>query len=303
MQAAFNRAMQYDENDLMEAAEKLEVWRSFLKAFPESNPYSKDDDQLRRQAEERLEHWQVPESFKVVQGSKPGEERTFDGIKFVWIPPGEFWMGSPKSEKKRFNNEGPLHTVRIAKGFWLGKFEVTQAEYERVMGKNPSHFKGSSHPVESLSWNDAVEFCGKLSGQSGAIYRLPTEAEWEYACRAGTTTRFNTGDSDSELGRAGWYAGNSRRKTHDVGQKAPNAWGLFDMHGNVWEWCSDWYGEDYYGSSPGVDPTGPGSGSRRVIRGGSWYNLARYCRSAARYRYDPRYRYFNIGLRVARSSN
>ncbi len=249
---------------------------------------------------------------------KPGEERNFDGMKFVWIPAGEFRMGSSKGERdwavsqgakrEELSDEGPVRTVRITKGFWMGKYEVTQAQYERVMGKNPSYFKGSNRPVGCVSWNDWVEFCEKMAAKStsGGRCRLPTEAEWEYACRAGTTTKFYGGDSLDDLARAGWYSGYwGSAATQAVGKKEANAWGLYDMHGNAYELCSDWYSEGYYGTrpNPDSDPTGPSSGSYRVVRGGSWTAAARFCRSASRTMNDPRGRDRYSGFRVVRSSD
>jgi formylglycine-generating enzyme required for sulfatase activity len=184
------------------------------------------------------------------------------------------------------------------------------------MGNKPSRFSGDNKPVENVSWFDCVEFCNKLSEKEGLEpvyningknvtwdknkngYRLPTEAEWEYACRAGTTTRFNTGDSDSDLEKAGWFDDNSNIQTCPVAQKAPNNWGLYDMHGNVWEWCWDCYGD--YSSGSVTDPYGPSSGSNRVIRGGHWRNIARYCRSADRNYYGPNGSYYGIGFRFVR---
>ncbi len=211
------------------------------------------------------------------------------GVKMdlVWISPGEFMMGSPAGEIGRHDNEGPQHRVSISKGFWMGKCDVTQGQWERVMESNPSYFKnsGANAPVEYVSWNACQEFLKKLNQRSDIkdreIHaRLPTEAEWEYACRAGTTTRFNTGDGDADLDRAGWYVGNSDRKTHPVGEKQANAWGLYDMHGNVWEWCQDWYGN--YDAGASTDPAGPASGACRVLRGGAWTYVAGDCRSAYR---------------------
>ena len=210
-----------------------------------------------------------------------------------WIPPGSFMMGSPSSEANRGNIENQV-SVRLNRGFWMAETEVTQAQWRSVMGTDPSHFKGDTLPVENVSWNDAVEFCRKLSSSTGLSVSLPTEAQWEYACRAGTTTRFHSGDSDGDLGMVGWFITNAGSKTNPVGQKAANAWGLRDMHGNVREWCLDRSG----GSLPGgTDPTGPSAGSGRVLRGGSLYGSAQECRSARRGGNDPSYRSYFIGFR------
>ncbi len=229
------------------------------------------------------------------------------GIKLAFIPSGEFQMGSPDSDPDASDLEKPQHTVRITKPFYLGVTEVTQEQYERVMGTNPSNFKGAQLPVERVSWEDAVEFCRKLSGlpaerSAGRMYRLPTEAEWEYACRAGSKTKWSFGDSESSLGDYAWWSGNSARQTHPVGQKKPNAWGLYDMQGNVREWCSDWLVLAYYRSSPTDDPQGPATGSFRVHRGGSWGDGAGYCRSAYRSGLAPSNRRGSLGFRLALSS-
>jgi len=168
------------------------------------------------------------------------------------------------------------------------------------MGTNPSILKGAQLPVVQVSWDDAVEFCRKLSEKEGRTFRLPTEAEWEYACRAGTQTKWSFGDSESALGEYAWYDGNSDNKTHPVGEKKPNAWGLHDMHGNVFEWCSDWKRE--YTSASMSDPTGTEAGSYRVARGGGWIYGARFCRSAYRFGNTPGYRCNDLGFRVASSS-
>ena len=238
---------------------------------------------------------------------RTGTSRVFDGIEFVWIPPGEFRMGS--TSRHADSDEKPVTRVRITRGFWLGKYEVTQRQWEGVMGSNPSGFNscGGDCPVEGFSWNDAQEFIGKLNGRSGGRrYRLPTEAEWEYAARAGTTTDTYAGDitkpsgNDPVLNRIAWYHENSGGGTHPVGRKAPNAWGLHDMLGNVREWVGDWYG-DYSGGTV-TDPDGPRSGSVRVNRGGSWNYDARDCRSAYRIRNWPGGRFnFYLGFRLLRT--
>jgi formylglycine-generating enzyme required for sulfatase activity len=243
-----------------------------------------------------------------------GEELALDlgnrvKIEFVWIPPGSFKMGSPDGERGLRDCEGPAHDVTLTKGLWMGKYEVTQEQYQQMTGRSPSKFKDDENPVEQVSWRDATRFCEVLTTKLGRTLplrwrgklktvRLPTEAEWEYACRAGTTTRFHTGDSETDLSNAGWDKGNSGGRTHPVGGKKPNAWGLYDMHGNVWEWCLDWFGADYYRHSPVTDPQGAASGSRRVKRGGSWYVHASMCGVAYRYYSTPGSSNNNIGFRV-----
>jgi len=231
----------------------------------------------------------------------------------VFIPPGTFRMGSPPDEMDRMDWEGPQTAVTISRGFWMGKCEVTQGEYLAVMGSNPSNFTGDTNrPVEQVSWNDVTAYCAALSERerlAGRIgtnseYRLPTEAEWEYACRGWTSTRFSYGDDPgyTNLTNYAWYDGNSGLTTHPVGQKLANPWGLYDMHGNVWEWCQDWFSDRLPGGIA-VDPRGPGTGSRRVIRGGCWHfwldwAIARYCRSASRILYVPGLRLIFFGFRV-----
>jgi formylglycine-generating enzyme required for sulfatase activity len=226
------------------------------------------------------------------------------GMKLALIPKGTFKMGSFQKEEGRDEDE-VRHEVTLSNDFFLGVTEVTQKQYQEVMGKNPSKFVGAQRPVEMVSWEDAVEFCERLSElpeekKAGRVYRLPTEAEWEYACRAGSKTAFSFGDESGSLGDFAWFKDNSDGKTQSVGEKKPNAWGLYDMHGNVWEWCSDWYGE--YPGKAVSDPAGPEKGSFRVIRGGSWDFVAAFCRSAFRDWNDPSYRYYYYGFRVALSS-
>jgi formylglycine-generating enzyme required for sulfatase activity len=211
-------------------------------------------------------------------------------------------MGLPKDVWSHRGEGKPQHVVRITKPFYLSVTEVTQEQYQAVMGQNPTFFKDDPRrPVECVSWEDAVEFCGKLSGKEGRTYRLPTEAEWEYACRAGSTTKWSFGDDESELWEYAWYYGNSEATTHPVGEKKPNNWGLYDMHGNVWEWCADWHGWKYYAESPRDDPQGPKSGSARVNRGGTWAYPAGSCYSAGRCGLWPEERNRYLGFRVARS--
>ena len=235
------------------------------------------------------------------------------GMELIEIPAGKFTMGSPEGEKDRDKNEAQV-SVTLTKSFWLGKTEVTQGQWKSVMGSEPWDRKGDvkadkDNPATHVNWDDATEFCKTLTAterKSGKLkaneeYRLPTEAQWEYACRAGTTTAFSFGDDESKLGEYAWFgfAGNTRgeKYAHTVGMKKPNPWGLHDMHGNVFEWCSDWYGEKL---SSGVDPVGPNAGSTRVIRGGFWCDSASGCRSALRYYYIPSYRNNYSGFRVVR---
>lgn len=241
------------------------------------------------------------------EGEKPRKEITVelgDGItmKMVLIPAGEFMMGSPDSDEYAASREKPKHRVKIGKPYYLGVYEVRQSEYEKVMGDKPwsgkSYVKeGADYPATKVSWKDAQEFCRKLSTKEGRTYRLPTEAEWEYACRAGSNTAYCFGDSPDKLDDYSWSYANSG--PYPVGEKRPNPWGLYDMHGNVWEWCSDWYDSAYYKNSPTEDPTGATSGSRRVYRGGCWNNNAKDCRSAIRGYFNPDETGFALGFRVA----
>ncbi len=245
----------------------------------------------------------------------------------VLIPAGSFRMGNITNNSSGGDDEKPVHKVTITRPFLMGKTEVTQAQWKAIMRSNPSDFKGDKLPVENIGWEDAVAFCNKLSKEeklnacysgSGAKtrcdfrangYRLPTEAEWEYACRAGTKTDFHTGNMTSETGNdpalniAGWYDGNSGGKTHKTGLKKPNAFGLYDMHGNVYEWCWDWYDASYYKSGAITDPKGPSTGTLRVLRGGSWGGSSTiYCRSAYRHHLtDPNYRSYSRGFRYVRT--
>ena len=225
-----------------------------------------------------------------------------------WIEPGSFLMGSPEDERKRIAGRERQHEVTLSRGYWIGVTEVTQALWTEVTGKNPSKFKGPDRPVENVSWNDAQEFIGKLNIRvPGLEVRLPTEAEWERACRAGTTTPFSfganittdqvnyNGNRPYPGGRRGTY----RRHTVPVASLLPNPWGLYEIHGNVWEWCADWYSEDYP-TGPVTDPPGPAEGSYRVRRGGSWVSDAKNVRSAYRIRTPPSKRRPNYGFRLAR---
>ncbi len=227
---------------------------------------------------------------------------TVNGVRYelVSIPAGEFMMGSNKSA-----DEKPVHRVQLG-AFRLGKTEVTQGLWQALMGENPSNFKkGNNYPVEPVSWDDCIKFINKLNDLTDGSFRLPTEAEWEYACRAGTS-----GDRYGDLDEIAWYGGNSGGETNPVGKKQPNAWGLYDMLGNVWEWCQDMYDENFYSNSPAQNPLagivkfgGKISGGFRVIRGGSWVLVAGSVRAAVRSRSDPGDRYYSIlGFRLARTN-
>ena len=243
------------------------------------------------------------ELAKAPTGPVKGESFSIPNLKLdmLWCKPGTFMMGSPEDEKDRDDDETQLK-VTLTQGFYLGKHEVTQEQWEKVMGTNPSYHKGAALPVEKVSWDDAMEFCKKLTEvekeadrlPKGWTYTLPTEAQWEYACRAGTTTAYSFGDTITP--KQANYARNVA-KTTPVGTYPANAWGFHDMHGNVWEWCSDWYGD--YPDGSASDPVGPSVGSARVFRGGCWDNGGRGMRSAFRYGDTPDFRYSILGFRLS----
>ena len=299
---AVNMGKSYNESESFQKRDvspdkKIAAWERFIDAFSEDNPYSDEDDSIRREAKKRIAHW------KEIRKTPTEIKEPLPGMEFVLIPGGSFMMGSPSYEKGRNKNEGPQHRVNI-KPFYLQTTEVTQAQWKAVMEDNPSYFKGDNLPLETVSWNDCQEFIRKLNQRDpGKGYRLPSEAEWEYACRAGTTTKYYSGNNESDLERVGWYSGNSGNKTHSVGHKQSNNWGLYDMHGNVWEWCEDWYHDSYNGAPTNGSAWNSPSGQYRVWRGGSWGSYPFDCRSADRFRYypDDRSIYF-AGFRLAFSS-
>lgn len=237
------------------------------------------------------------------------------GMAFVLIPAGSFLMGSGDDDREASAAEKPRHRVSITRASYLARHEVTLAQWEAVVGRSPYEDKRSNpyyglpgmaerlrrpdHPA-TVSWNDAQTFIRRLNQLEGhQRYRLPTEAEWEYAARAGTTTAYSFGDDVRQLGRHAWYGEDfASGSTHPVGQKLPNAWGLHDMHGNVWEWVQDWFDAGYYARSPAVDPPGPASGTERTVRGGSWHVTSGSWRSAFRKSYEPDYRGISIGFRL-----
>jgi formylglycine-generating enzyme required for sulfatase activity len=238
----------------------------------------------------------------------PGSPSSFVntlGMEMVRIPAGSFLMGSPETEQGRYSGEGPQHEVTITNPFYMSACEVTESQYGQVMGTNPSEFQGASRPVDSVSWSEAVAFCEALSRREGREYRLPTEAEWEYACRAGSGAAYCFGNDSRVLHEYAWYNRwlgdllvymKGFWGAHPVGKKKPNAWGLYDMHGNVAEWCRDWYGP--YSGNPRVDPSGPRDGRERAARGGTWGTAARDLRSAMRGSLRPSVARPDTGFRV-----
>jgi len=239
-------------------------------------------------------------------------------MKLVLVPAGKFLMGSKFSaaesvrryggKENHYADERPRHEVTISKPFYMGACEVTQAQWRAVMGAEPWKGKvwgkpGADHAASWISWHEVSTFCRKLSKKTGRKVALPTEAQWEYACRAGTTTVYCFGDDKSKLGDYAWYHDNTRKKgevyAHPVGRKKPNAWGLYDMHGNVWEWCRDWYAKEFYAGGKNVDPENTTEAKNRTVRGGSWYNDPSRCRAAARNSWTgSNYRHYNYGFRV-----
>ena len=255
-----------------------------------------------------------PDNFPASWASGWGEDQyglwmtfNYKGIRhlFRWCEPGTFLMGSPVGEPERFDSE-TQHQVTFSRGFWIAETPVTQALWEIFMGDNPSRFKGAERPVENVGWDDAQRFINTLNGIKPELQLcLPTEAQWEYACRAGTTTPFSFGDNitTDQVNYNGNYPYNKGRKGEDRSQTVevkslpPNAWGLYQMHGNVYEWCQDWYG--LYPSQSVTDPQGAASGTRRVLRGGSWVLNGRRCRSARRDALDPAFRDLDYGFRLS----
>ena len=245
------------------------------------------------------------------------EERVFaipggESVKMVWIEPDTFDMGCV-SERDCQLDETPVHSVSISEGFWMGKYEVTQGQWKAVMGTTPWHGKrdvrsGSDYPAVYISWHDAQGFIHQLNVEAGSnVYRLPTEAEWEYACRAGTSTRWSFGDDESQLRHYAWYDSNAKNidenYAHKVGEKRANPWGLYDMHGNVWEWGQEWYHKDYYSVSPQKDPPGARTGTHRVVRGGGFYHNQQGTRSADRSYDPPDTRNGHLGFRLLRRAD
>lgn len=222
---------------------------------------------------------------------------------FVYVAPGSFRMGSPEGEIERHGDENPIRMVHITKGFYLGKFEVTQAQWATIMGENPSVFRvfedAAQHPVDMIAWDDCQSYLEKLNTLGLGKFRLPTEAEWEYACRAGTETRYywGTDSTDWQVHEYAWAFSRAEGRSHPVGMKKPNAWGLYDMSGNVWEWCQDWR-TNVYDPADTLDPKGAETGTKKIYRGGSWFNEPSALRSANRNGHEPDVKGPNAGLRL-----
>ncbi|WP_410508705.1 formylglycine-generating enzyme family protein [Methanosarcina hadiensis] len=251
----------------------------------------------------------IEDSIRVSSGAvEPDSQDIFEtftspstGMKLILIPAGEFDMGSPSKEKGRSDSESPVHRVAIKNPFFMGKYPVTQKQWKKIMGTSPSNFKDGARPVEMVSWEEIQEFIHKLNAMENTDkYRLPSEAEWEYACRAGTQSRHFFGDDELKLGDYAWYVMNAGRKTHPVAGKKPNPWGLYDMHGNVWELVQDSWHAGYNGSPSDGSAWEGGNSSNRVSRGGSWYCDSDFCRSAARFSREPDKRLANLGFRLVK---
>ncbi|MBI3752633.1 MAG: SUMF1/EgtB/PvdO family nonheme iron enzyme [Deltaproteobacteria bacterium] len=297
MKDAFNQVMEYQKRDI-DADSKIAALNKFLDSFPEKNPYSDEDEAMRKKANEQIAMAKKP------KGGAPYTDPA-TGMEFVFVKGGCFQMGNTFGDGE--SDEKPVHEVCVD-DFYMGKYEVTQKEWKAIMGNNPSLFKdcGDNCPVEKVSWNDVQEYINKLNlkspfgkgGQGG--FRLPTEAEWEYAARSGGKNERYAGGNN--IDSVAWYTGNSGNKTHPVGQKEANGLGLYDMSGNVWEWCQDRYDNNYYKSSPRDNPKGASSDQLRVLRGGSWLYNEWHLRADYRDRYSPDLPYTDGGFRLGVSS-
>ena len=329
IRANYNELLILNKDDNVPPKIKVSAWKAFLSksGVKQDNPYSEDDATMRSYAEKMIGHWELEEeriSERLKEEArKPVEEQSYagsqetgapasdrewtepiTGMEFVFVKGGEFEMGCGDWAGDCEGDENPVHRVKLD-DFYMGKYEVTQGQWSKIMGNNPSYFKkGDVYPVEAVSWDDIQVFLEKINQKTGKKYRLPTEAEWEYAARSGGKQEKWAGTSNkSGLAGYAWYNENSGGQTHPVGQKTPNGLGIYDMSGNVWEWCSDWFGERYYAKSPRNNPKGPGSGSHRVFRGGSWNrNLTpMYLRASHRGDHTPARWSHDLGFRLART--
>jgi formylglycine-generating enzyme required for sulfatase activity len=281
MQTAYTDVTAYEKRDVSADLKKA-AWSRFLTTYSEDNPYSTEDNTIRNKAQTQLAYWgtvKTPISRPVgnVKSADLPSISNSIGMQLVLVQPGTFQMGSDDGKVE----EKPVHSVTISKPFYIGKYEVTQKQWRDVMGTNPSKYQGDNRPVESVSWNDAQDFIRKLNEKEGTTkYRLPTEAEWEFAARGSTQSNGYKFAGSSNVADVAVYRENSGGETKPVGIKRPNELGIYDMSGNVWEWCWDWY--DAYSSTAQSDPKGPTSGSYRVLRGASFFSLDNSCRVASR---------------------
>ena len=289
----YAKAKQCKGGNPTEAQKKINACDAKIKAQKEAAEAKR---RAEAEAEEAKRKAEEEEAAIIARGY---QEITVNGVTFkmIYVQGGTFTMGCTSEQGSDcYGDEKPTHSVTV-ESFWMGETEVTQALWQAVMGSNPSYFKGDNLPVEQVSWNDCQEFIRKLNQLTGKNFRLPTEAEWEYAARGG---KYHSGykyAGSNSVGDVAWYDGNSGNETHPVMTKQPNALGLYDMSGNVWEWCSDWYGS--YSSESQTNPTGPSTGSNRVLRGGSWIYFARHCRVSYRSYADPAHRFNNYGFRLS----
>ncbi|MDR3182787.1 MAG: SUMF1/EgtB/PvdO family nonheme iron enzyme [Planctomycetaceae bacterium] len=299
------------EQERQEEARKVQEQQEKARKVQEQQEEAR---KVREQQEKERKEREQQEEERKEREQQEGERKAGDLLRwtindvkfrFHYCPAGTFMMGSPAEETGRHGNETP-HQIMLTQGFWMGETEVTQEQWESIMGDNPSKFKGAKLPVECVSWDDCQDFVKKLNAlgtaPKGYTFALPTEAQWEYACRAGSTTAYCFGDDVYLLDAYCWDSDNSDEKTHKVGIKKANVWGLYDMHGNVWEWCSDWYGQyprPTASASKRIDPVGASFGTIRVSRGGSWYYELEHCRSAFRYYCTPDFDNADWGVRVA----
>ena len=283
-------------NEILVGTHELKLTKEGYADYTETVTIAKGE---RKQVKPVMKKQEVAQPAANASSSEGDLTFTVNGISFTMKPVegGTFQMGATSEQgDDDYYWEKPVHSVTLS-NYYIGETEVTQALWQAVMGGNPSCFKGDNLPVEEVSWNDCQEFIRKLSQKTGKQFRLPTEAEWEYAARGGKKSNGYKYSGSNNIGSVAWYGDNSGSKTHEVKGKSPNELGLYDMSGNVWEWCSDWKGS--YSSDSQTHPIGASSGSLRVLRGGSWSYSARGCRVSYRSGYDPSGRYFNIGLRLA----
>ena len=294
---------------MLQIGNMLNLWTLFFVAYKKMTiPASLRDLFRMRLPDGKCPQIKKPKSLKEPKSLKQAKQTKEDTLSFtvggvsfkmIRIEHGTFMMGATPEMTGPYDEEKTVHEVTISKDYYMGETQVTQELWQAVMGNNPSKFNGNNNPVESISWNDCQEFIKKLNNLTGKQFRLPTEAEWEYAARGGNKSRHTQYSGSDDIDSVAWYYGNSGSQTHPVAKKSPNELGLYDMSGNVWEWCNDRYGDDYYAKSPSVDPQGSSSGSSRVLRGGSWRSSPRLCRSSNRHRYYPEGEGNRFGFRLA----